>query len=373
MNARTGKLIALGLGVALVAGFLWSQRPHPPLAAESTGKAPEPVSVIDAHPQEIPLLAEVIGTLRSRNHAVIASRLMAQVASVSVTAGARVAAGDLLLTLDAEELEARVAASEASVAVAEQTLEEARREEQRTRSLFEREARTQQELDAAATRLASAGAAHAAATAELAAARSTLSDARLTAPFAGVVLSRSVEPGDMALPGHGLLELYDPSTLRLEASLPARLVARLSVGDALDIVVDSVRGPDGSALAIEGRVDELVPSVDAATRTALVKIALPDIAGALPGMFARALVPAGERLALVVPRGAVVERGQIQQVFTASDDGRNARMHLVRTGRRVGEGIELLTGLSGTQRVVVEGAQALHDGTPIRIRRAGER
>ena len=370
MSARRGKLIALGLGAALVAGFLWSQRPHPPELAAASGQDARSVRVLEVREQPVALYVEAVGSLRSRDQVAIASRLTAQIRAVPVQAGSAVAAGELLVALESAELAAHVSAAEARLAVAEQTLDEAQREERRTRTLFEREARTRQELDAAATRLAAADAGRAAASGQLAAARAALDDALLRAPFDGVVLARHVDPGDLATPGRILLELYDPRALRLEAAFAQRLLAGVAVGDTLTVVLDAVDGPDGGPLELAGRVDEIVPAVDAATRTALVKIVLPEVAGVLPGMFARARVPDGERVALVVPREALVVRGQLELVFTASDDGRQAHMHLVRSGGAQADGgVELLAGLSGVQQLIVEGAQALRDGAPIRIER----
>ncbi len=320
----------------------------------------------------VPLFTEALGTLRSKRQVAIAARLAAEVRRVAVRPGAAVAAGELLVELEGTALEAQVNAVAAKLAVAEQGLAEARREAERTRTLFEREARTQQELDTAATRLAAAEAEQQAAAGGLAAARAALDDTRLVAPFAGVVLARAVDPGDLAPPGRTLLELYDPNALQLELALPERLLSGVSVGDELAVRFDALQGPGGAPLEVAARVDELVPAVDPATRTALIKLELPAVAGALPGMFARARVPEAERLALSVPLAAVVRRGQLELVFTASADGRFAHMHLVRTGRvRTGpsqpDEVELLAGLSGEQRVIVAGAQTLRDGAPIRI------
>lgn len=368
MSDRTGKVVALGLGCVLVAGFLWSQRAHPRPPAEPSGAEPVSVRAVDVQERAVPLHSESFGTLRSSRQVVLAARLAARVLRVSVAPGASVAAGDLLVELDSTDLEAHLASAAASLRVAEQELDEARREEGRTRTLVEREARTQQELDAAETRSAAADAGRAAAAGALAAAQAALDDAFLRAPFDGVVMSRSVDPGDLATPGRSLLELYDPSTLRLEASLPERLLPSVAAGDSVAVVIDALAAQGAAPLEVAGRVDEIVPAVDAATRSALVKLALPAIDGALPGMFGRARWPEGERVALAVPRDAVVRRGQLELVFTVSEDGRRARMHLVRTGQALsGERLEILAGLRGAQRVIVGGAEALRDGTPIRL------
>jgi len=366
MKARWGRPIALVLGAALVLAFLRSQRPHPPEAAAATGAPARVVRVAAVEEQDVPAVREAVGTVRSRGEVAIEARVMAKVLEVAVSAGDEVRAGDPLLALEAAGARAAVAEAEAVRVAREKALEEAQRELQRTRTLFEREARTQSELDAATTALEGARAMADAAREAVAAARVALDDTALVAPFDGVVMGREVDPGDLAVPGKTLLRLFDPAALRLEVALPASLFGGIALGDELEVRIDAVR-LGGDEPVVPSRVEEIVPAVDSETRTALVKLALPPDPRIRPGMFGRAWIPVGVRRALVVPSTAVVVRGQLEVVFTVADEGR-ARMHVVRSGRGLRGGqVELLSGLTGPQRVVVDGADELRDGVPVRV------
>jgi RND family efflux transporter MFP subunit len=368
MQRRTGRAAALLLGASLVAAFVWSQRPHPPGAAARAADAPLRVEVEEVRARTVPIVVEALGTLRPRARVALGAQLLATVREVAPRAGDEVREGDVLVVLDDAELQARVAEGEASLASAQQVQADAQRELERTRNLFERDARTSQELDRATTEAAQAGARRAAASEVLAAARVLLGHAVLRAPFDGVVLERLANPGDLATPGRVLLTLYEPGSLRLEAELAESLVGKVAVGDELPITIDALRDAAGAPLALVGRVEELVPDVEPATRTALVKLALPALPGALPGMFGRARITVGERNAVVVPARALVARGQLEVVYAVAPDGRHAELRVVRSGARLAQDeVELLSGFDGVRQVVTTGAASLRDGMALRV------
>jgi len=380
VSLPSGKTVAVGLGLVLVLGFTWSQLPSPRGEAAAAGAEPRRVRVAEVRGETLPLISEAVGTVRSADAVVISSQLMAEVLAVSVDAGDKVLAGESLVELDSASLQAREAAAAASLAVVDENLKDAEREWQRTRQLFEREARTQREADQATTRRAEALSRRDAARSAVTEAQVSLRFARVLAPFDGVVLERRVDPGDLALPGQPLIELYDPGSLRLEVSLSAGLLGHVAVGDELPVTLDALGTSGGEPLGVTGLVDELVPAVDPATRTALAKISLPgpanepELRGLLPGMFGRARLVVGERPGVVIPTEALVLRGQLETVFVASPDGTQARMQIVRSGRRLDDGrVEILSGLGAGQRVVVGGAGELRDGTPIVIAEATPR
>ena len=118
--------------------------------------------------------------------------------------------------------------------------------------------------------------------------------------------------------------------------------------------------------AIEGTVVELAPVADAASRTFLAKLDLPPVEGARSGQFGRVLVPVGEVRAIHVPLSALVVRGQMETVFVVEKE--NARLRIVRTGKRIGGEVELISGINEGDRVVVEGAGTLRDGQPVTLK-----
>jgi RND family efflux transporter MFP subunit len=378
LPARPDRILAIAIGILLVSGFLWSQRVrHRETSFAEAEAAPAPVAFGKVEKVEIPVFAEAVGTVRSRRQTEIAARVLAEVREVRHVPGDSVVGGQVLVVLDSRDLKARVEQARASLKAREEALAEARTEHERTKNLHAKQAATGQELDIARYRLSGAQAQESAAAKALEEAEVALGYATITAPFAGMIFEKRADPGDLAAPGKPLLGIYDPLQLRLEALIEERLLWTLKVKDSIDIFLDVL------GRSVTGQVSEVVPAVDPTTRTGTVKIDLPEEPGIRPGMFGRARIPVARREGIVVPRDAVVRRGQLAMVFTAEDGpppwmrrgpaGRYARMKLVRTGEAVpgpeGAGrIEILSGLdpgSAGADVVVAGAAALRDGSRI--------
>ena len=155
----------------------------------------------------------------------------------------------------------------------------------------------------------------------------------------------------MAAPGVPLLTLYDPKGLRLEAAVEERLAGAVKVGDTPKVRLDAL------GVELDGRVSEVVPAVDPATRTGVVKIDLPATPGLQPGMFGRARILRGTRAAVAVPGDALVRRGQLELVFWLPKGGDAARMAIVRAGGLLPDG-ERVSVCGATKADV---AQVAHD------------
>ena len=123
---------------------------------------------------------------------------------------------------------------------------------------------------------------------------------------------------------------------------------------------------DGIAGAIQARVSEIAPVVDSSSRSYVVKIDLPASPGLRSGVFGRATFQLGNRSALAIPAAAVVERGQLQSIFVA--DGGSARTRLITLGERNKDRVEVLSGLSSGEKVIVPVPQNLPDGSKVEVR-----
>jgi RND family efflux transporter MFP subunit len=254
-----------------------------------------------------------------------------------------VKAGDLLAQLDAREIQAKLDQARA-------LRDQATRELERARKLFEQKITAQAEFDAVdARQRVAAGAATEAETA--------FGYSKIVAPFDGVVTRKLADVGDLAAPGKPIVEMEDPSALRFEAGVPETLIGSIQIGDKLPVRVSSL------TVDLPGTVVEVAPVADSATRTFLVKLDLPSTEGLRSGQFGRVIVPTGKGETLWVPASAVVPRGQMETVFV--EVNQHAQLRLVRTGKRTAKEIELLAGISAGESVVVEGAEQLGDGQPI--------
>jgi RND family efflux transporter MFP subunit len=320
-------------------------QPAPP-APSPTALPRAAVAVAPARRAESSVVQEVVGTVRARSSASLSSNVMGTVKTLDVTLGSRVKAGDILVRLRAGEIDAKARQTSA-------LLDQAKLELARTKSLEQRGVISKSELDRANSQMRVAEASHGEA-------RVMQGYTVIRAPFSGVVTAKLANAGDQALPGRPLLVLEDPTALRLEASVPEAMAARLRPEQKLAIVVDAV------AEKLEGVIAEISPSAEASTRTVLVKIDLPSHPALRTGMFGRVELSSGERRALEVPAGALVQRGQLEMVFVALED--RAALRLVRSGRARSGFVEISSGLEVDERVVITNAAQLSDGQPLEVR-----
>jgi membrane fusion protein, multidrug efflux system len=288
---------------------------------------------------------EVVGTVRARLRSIIEAKVSGKIDKMLVVPGQQVKAGELLAELDAREIQARADQARAVRQQAEADLK-------RLGALWEQKILSQAEYDSAQSkfRIADASALEA---------DTLLSYTKVTAPFAGIITRKHADVGDLASPGKPLLEMEDARTLRLEADVPEAVLDRIKLGDRLPVRIAALETNR------EGVVSEIAPAADPNSRTFLVKLDLPSTPGLRAGQFGRVAMPVGETSALRVPASAVVQRGQMELVFVASN-GR-AQLRLVKSGKHVGNEVEIVSGLSAGEAVVVEGAGPLQDGQALAI------
>jgi RND family efflux transporter MFP subunit len=191
--------------------------------------------------------------------------------------------------------------------------------------------------------------------AEVGEAQATLDYARITAPFAGQVIERRIDPGNLAAPGTPILVVEEEGKLRIETAVEESRARAVALGDTAVVEIDSLGKP------VTGIVGEIVPTVDVASRAFLVKVDLPaDLVGLRPGMFARVGFRVGKRPRLVVPTTAITESGALDRVFAA--DGERLRLRMVTLGEKQGPWTEVLSGLTAGERVVASPTLAVRDG-----------
>jgi RND family efflux transporter MFP subunit len=286
---------------------------------------------------------EVVGTVRAKLHATLEAKLSGRIEKMPVMLGQQVKAGELVARLDVGEINARLEQAEAA-------LEQAERDWKRSSSLFEQQAVTRAERDVSESR-------HRLAQGAVTEAKAMLSYVQVVAPFDGVVTKKWADVGDLAAPGKPLISIQDPTALRLEAEVPQAIAAQIRREARLSVRVDGVSGD------INGTVSEIAPTADSVSRTIQVKVDLSAQPGLSSGQFARLLVPLGESSSLRVPVSAVVQRGQLEILFTVANQ--HAQMRLVKTGKRDGDEVEVLSGLHPGDVVVIDGASKLTDGQPV--------
>lgn len=284
-----------------------------------------------------------VGTVRAKLHAAIEAKVSGRIEQMLVVPGQPVTNGELLATIDAHEIQAR---HDQAVAVRQQ----AENDFKRASDLLAQKTLSQSEFDAIQSKFRVAVAA-------ASEAQTLLGYTRIIAPFDGIITRKDADVGDLAAPGKTLLEMEDPDHLRLEADVPEALLNKINLGDTLAVRVDAL---ETNLAAI---VSEIAPSADSSSRTFVVKLDLPSVAGLRAGQFGRVAVPAGDVIALRVPASAVIPRGQMELLFVVAND--HARLRIVKTGARTGDEVEIISGLNAGEKVIVSGASQLQDGQAV--------
>jgi len=360
-----------------------------PREVTSSKTPPVAVSVVTVAEQQWPSIYRATGTVRARTSAVIAAKLLGYVREVKVQAGDRVREGQLLITLDARDLDVNSRRAEAALdevrsstpeadsaaAGAKANLDLAQTTFNRMQELWNKKSISNQEFDEAGAKVKAAQAAYDMARArraqldaqaarvqqEVRATEVARSYAEISAPFAGVVTAKSVDPGALAVPSAPLLTIEREGAYRLEASVEESLLSAIRVGQPVSVTLDGVDR------TIEARVSEIVPTVDAASRSYTVKIDLPAVQALRSGVFGHASFSLGSRSPLTVPVSAVTERGQLQSVVVAENGVAHTR--LITMGQKNKDQVEVLSGLTAGENVIVPVPPGLSDGAAVEIRR----
>jgi len=289
--------------------------------------------------------SEAPATVEAADVADVASRIAAVIETIDVDAGDTVRRGQVLARLDGRDQRARVDAAEAA-------LRAATAQHERIRSLFEKEAATQQELDAAEEGRAAAEAA-------VSAAKAQLDYVVIRAPFDGRVVAKTASKGDLAAPGRPLMTLQGSGLMRAVATLSPAQMDGLTVGSPVTVAV-------GDGRTLPATLSVISPASDPASRRFQVKADLPRDASVRAGSFVRLLLPAesGAGSQPMAPKAALVERGALTGVYLV-EDGR-ARLRWISPGPIVDDAIVVRAGLSAGDVVILD-PTGLVDGAPVRV------
>jgi multidrug efflux pump subunit AcrA (membrane-fusion protein) len=355
-------------------------------------------------PATVPLYYEAVGTIRARTKAALSSRIAGQIKKITVEEGSRVKAGDLLLEIDDREVIEKLKQAMAALSSTEKSLDgiqaainQAKAQQKQAEANFSmaqasysryenlstEKIISNQEFDTIKTELRMAEAqlnvaqegvsrhefqkeelmmSLARAQSEVKEAEVFKSHARVKAPFAGTIVKKHVDAGGFATPGVPLLEIENPDGFRLEVDVrETEFANQVELGREVPVQIDAL----GESLII-GKVVEAAPSADPLSRTFRVKIALPEQAGIKSGMYGKALCPRDERQTILIPREALIKRGQLEQVFTV-DDNHIAHLRLVKTGKIFNDRLEILVGLQNGETIITNPKPGLKDRSRVTV------
>ena len=307
-------------------------------------------------------LLQAVGTVRAAQTSDAASQMMGNIVEIRAREGDRVHRGQVLAVIDDSQPRAAVDRAAAGELAAQQQLVGADSDLtlaestlKRYQNLYEKKSVSPQEFDEVKARqqaalahrdMAKAGQAQA--QAALSQARTSLDYSRIRAPFDGVVTGKKADAGTLVSPGMPIFTVEDVRRYRLEVTVDENDLRYVRQGEQVSVEIDAL----GNA-GLRGKIAEIVPAADPASRTFLVKVELPPDTRLRSGLFGQAQFSRGQRQALLIPRSAVVERGQLQGVFVL-DQNKVASLRYVTLGKPSGSEEEVLAGLQDGERLVAQ-------------------
>ena len=309
---------------------------------------------------EVPDLLEAVGTVRAAQTSQLASQMVGNIVELRVHEGDRVKRGQVLAVIDDAQpraaLERATAAESAAtqeVAGAESDLGLAQSTLKRYQNLYDKKSVSPQEFDEVKARYQAAlahrdmtRAGQTQAKAVLTQAHTSFSYTRILAPFDGVITEKKADPGTLASPGFPIFTVEGLGHYRLEATVNESDLRYVHMGERVPVIVDALEAPD-----LKGKIVQISPGADAASRSFLVKIELPADPRLRSGVFGRAQITRGIRSSLLIPLTALIERGQLQAVYILDPNG-IANLRYVTLGKTAGKKVEVLAGLQEGDRLV---------------------
>jgi RND family efflux transporter MFP subunit len=298
---------------------------------------------------------ELDGVVQPVKQSTISAQSSGRIASLSVKAGDKVRAGQMLATIDDREAQTGVQRSQAQVAQAQAELRNAQSNFDRTRDLQSKGFVSAAALDTADAQLKGAQAGRDQASAGAAQSALAQGFTRVSAPFDGWVLQTHAEAGDLATPGKPLLTLYAPLPLRAVVQVPVSRSGVARAAGAVEVLVQN----GGNAKWIRPSASSTVPTADAVSQTIEWRLELPTEAAnaLLPGQQVRVRFTGGQAERSVVPASVILRRGELTAVYVASSKG--FLLKAVRLGADHGaEGVEVLAGLTAGELVALDPVKA---------------
>ncbi|MFZ5841947.1 MAG: efflux RND transporter periplasmic adaptor subunit [Pseudomonadota bacterium] len=288
------------------------------------------------------------GLVEAVRQSVLSAQTAGRIVERPVEAGASVKRGSLLVRIDDREAAQAESARRAELAAAEAQLANAQAELERTRQLFQKSLVGQAALDRAETAQRAALAQVRALSASSDVSTTQRSFTRVLAPYDGLVSAVQVQVGDMAVPGKPLLTVYDPSAMRIIASLPVALLSQWQREQTVTVALAQ------QTLTLTTAAITVLPVTDPNAQQVQVRLDLPQTpAGLLPGMFAKVLFPVGSRPQLQVPTSAVIQRGELSAVYVLNMQNQYS-LRQVRLGARSGDFVEVAAGLSDGEQIALD-------------------
>ncbi|MBU2928328.1 efflux RND transporter periplasmic adaptor subunit [Winogradskyella psychrotolerans] len=306
----------------------------------------------------------VSGKIQASNSADLSTRMMGYVNKVHVNVGDKVRKGQLLVSINNADLQAKRAQVNAGITEATAAFNSAQKDYNRFKNLFAEQSASQKEMDDMTANFEMAKARLESANQMKNEINAQFTYSNITAPFSGTITSKNVEAGNMANPGAPLISIETPGHFEVMAMVPESEISEIKKGTTVDVLVKSINQ------TIKGKVTEVSTSAKNTGGQYLVKINLDKTdAKILSGMFTTVQFPV-ERKAksemVLVPTAAIITNGQLSGVYTVSQSN-TALLRWLRLGRTFGDQVEVLSGLNADEAYIVSAEGKLYNGAKISV------
>ncbi|MFY7652524.1 MAG: efflux RND transporter periplasmic adaptor subunit [Chitinophagaceae bacterium] len=337
--------------------------------AENKITKEQPISVNIQKPQSTNNQAtEISGTVEAVQTAAISTRVMGYITSIKVKEGDRVAAGEVLATINAQDFIAKKAQAEAQIAEAAAHVKSAQKDYDRFMALFQQQSATQKEVDNITLQVQSAKARLEAANQMKVEVTAMMQYTQLTAPFNGVVVQKMAEQGSLATPGMPVLVIEQAGAFQISAGVPESAIPAISLGKKVNVTIKS------TTKSFTGTISQINPSATFSGGQYIIKINIPATAQSnlYNGMYVNVSIPgvkaniSAEEIGIAVPESALVYQDQLVGIYTVSANN-TALLRWLRIGKKENGQQFILSGLAENEAFIASANGKLYNGAPVKI------
>ncbi len=330
----------------------------------------EPIKVNISHAESLDDngFSSASGKLVAKSSVNVSTRMMGYITSFPIKVGQQVNKGQLLVSINNTDIQAKSAQIDAQIIQAQANYDIAKKDYERFKNLFNSQSASQKELDDMSARYQMAKAGLEAAKQMRNEVNAQYKYTNITAPVAGVVTAKFAQQGDLANPGMPLLIIESPSDLQVQLMVSERDISNITTGMEINLIVKS------TGKEVKANVSEISQSSIQTGGQYIVKANLSSSEDLLPGMYVNARFPVSANKefnenklsSVIIPKSALVKKGQLTGVYTVSDQNTSI-LRWLKIGKDLGENVEILSGLEVGESYIFSSEGRLYNGSLVTV------
>ena len=319
------------------------------------------VKTIEAQLTSMPGRYEFTASIASAEQAKLSTRIMGEITSLSVKEGEKVTKGQVIARIKSSDIEASKARIDANMNEAMAAKSNVEKNYNRIKKLYDKKSATQKEFDDISSALEMAKAKIASIEQMRKEVQANLGYAVITAPFTGHVTKKMMNEGSLATPGMPIVMIESQEDFEVKASVPASEIGIIKEGDGVKVLVGAL------GKELKGNIERVNPSGGYTGAQFEITIKLEEneaLKELKSGLFAKVIIEKGATRKMVVPTEIILKRGQLEGFYTINHAGK-AMLRWVRTGKEMGNQVEVLSGLDEGEQIIYSFEGKLQDGQKV--------